>query len=585
MNFQALLFCQDEKTARVTTQLLTELEFSVESSTEPFAAVKKLMGQHFHAVVVDCDNEQNASLLFKGARNSTLNQSSLAVAVVDGQTGVANAFRIGANLVLTKPINVEQAKGTLRVARGLLKKGGESAKAAAPAPPAAQALPSASALPAASAPPAARPPAASADKRPTPPFEAVSKRAFTPPSAKPVAVPAMAKTNSDPGNVLDLDSDSAEPAEEILLDGLDEHVPSAKPAGRTEPIPTGTAPTTPKPEAQRPLTVPVLSLGRAASAPAPAKVLANPEFEKIGDPATGRKRSEIHASAAGASSAAPGLFAQRQSVPTFAGLDAVETEKSGAGKFVMIAIAVLALATAGYFGYTKLNKRAPRPLTRNQQEPAAVPETGALPPSSPSTSITSPAAAQKSTPSVVQEKTASTPPAPHKSETAKASDEEPEVVVTEIKPAPRVVRANPTKPTDGAKTKDTEEEAPSLVGATSGDESTISNIVTSAPVGVPTAAPSEMLKVSQGVTQGLLLKRVQPVYPHTAMQMRIAGSVQLQAIIDKTGSISSVKMLSGDPILARAAAEAVRQWKYKPYMLDGEPVDIQTQITVNFKLP
>ena len=116
MGYQALLFCPDEKTARTVTQVLSELEFNVESCTEPFAAVKKLMGQHFDAVVVDCDNEQNATLLFKSARNSTSNQASLAVAVVEGQAGVAKAFRIGANLVLTKPINIEQAKGTL--ARG-----------------------------------------------------------------------------------------------------------------------------------------------------------------------------------------------------------------------------------------------------------------------------------------------------------------------------------------------------------------------------------------------------------------------------------------------------------------------------------
>ena len=138
MGYQALLFCPDEKTARTVTQVLSELEFSVEACTEPFAAVKKLMGQHFDAVVVDCDNEQNATLLFKSARNSTSNQASLAVAVVEGQAGVAKAFRIGANLVLTKPINVEQAKGTLRVARGLLRKGepGKPASAAPAVPPA-----------------------------------------------------------------------------------------------------------------------------------------------------------------------------------------------------------------------------------------------------------------------------------------------------------------------------------------------------------------------------------------------------------------------------------------------------------------
>ena len=136
MGYQALLFCPDEKTARTVTQVLNELEFAVESCIEPFAAVKKLMGQHFDAVVVDCDNEQNATLLFKSARNSTSNQTSLAVAVVEGQAGVAKAFRIGANLVLTKPINIEQAKGTLRVARGLLRKSEPGkAPAAAPVPP------------------------------------------------------------------------------------------------------------------------------------------------------------------------------------------------------------------------------------------------------------------------------------------------------------------------------------------------------------------------------------------------------------------------------------------------------------------
>src|ERR1700749_949491 len=132
MGYQALLFCPDEKAARGVTQVLSELDFTVEPCTEPFAAVKKLMSQRFDAVVVDCDNEQNATLLFKSARNSTSNQTSLAVAIVEGQAGVAKAFRIGANLVLTKPINVEQSKGTLRVARGLLRKG-EPGKAAAPA--------------------------------------------------------------------------------------------------------------------------------------------------------------------------------------------------------------------------------------------------------------------------------------------------------------------------------------------------------------------------------------------------------------------------------------------------------------------
>ena len=129
MGYQALLFCPDEKLARVVSQVFGELDFTVEPVHEPFAAVKKLMSQRYDAIVVDCENEQNASLLFKSARNSGSNQSSLAIALVEAQAGVAKAYRIGANLVLTKPINVEQAKGTLRVARGLLRKNSDAASA------------------------------------------------------------------------------------------------------------------------------------------------------------------------------------------------------------------------------------------------------------------------------------------------------------------------------------------------------------------------------------------------------------------------------------------------------------------------
>ena len=75
------------------------------------------------------------------------------------------------------------------------------------------------------------------------------------------------------------------------------------------------------------------------------------------------------------------------------------------------------------------------------------------------------------------------------------------------------------------------------------------------------------------------------MYPPQARQMRLEGTVELQANIAESGSISSVKQLSGDRVLGRAAMDAVRQWKYKPYYLNGQPVEVETQITVNFKLP
>ncbi|HEU5334809.1 MAG TPA: TonB family protein [Terriglobales bacterium] len=112
----------------------------------------------------------------------------------------------------------------------------------------------------------------------------------------------------------------------------------------------------------------------------------------------------------------------------------------------------------------------------------------------------------------------------------------------------------------------------------------IGGIISSTPVAVPKVATPQRVRVSQGVSQGLLIHRVQPMYPPLARQARIQGSVILQAEISKDGSIENLRLISGHPMLAPAAIEAVKQWRYKPYFLNGEPVAVETQITVNFTL-
>jgi protein TonB len=112
----------------------------------------------------------------------------------------------------------------------------------------------------------------------------------------------------------------------------------------------------------------------------------------------------------------------------------------------------------------------------------------------------------------------------------------------------------------------------------------IGGIISSTPVAVPKVATPQRVRVSQGVTQGLLVRRVQPNYPPLARQARIQGQVVLQAEISKDGSIENLRLISGHPMLAPSAIEAVKQWKYRPYFLNGEPVEVETQITVNFSL-
>ncbi len=112
----------------------------------------------------------------------------------------------------------------------------------------------------------------------------------------------------------------------------------------------------------------------------------------------------------------------------------------------------------------------------------------------------------------------------------------------------------------------------------------IGGIVSSTPVAVPKVAVPTRVRVSQGVTEGLLIHKVQPTYPPLARQARIQGQVILTAVISKGGTIEGLKLVQGHPMLAPAAIDAVKQWRYKPYILNGEPVEVETQITVNFTL-
>jgi periplasmic protein TonB len=112
----------------------------------------------------------------------------------------------------------------------------------------------------------------------------------------------------------------------------------------------------------------------------------------------------------------------------------------------------------------------------------------------------------------------------------------------------------------------------------------IGGIISSTPVAVPKVATPQRVRVSQGVTAGMILHRVQPMYPPLARQARIQGPVVLQAEISKDGSIENLHLISGHPMLAPAAIEAIKQWKYKPYILNGEPVEVETTITFNFTL-
>jgi periplasmic protein TonB len=100
----------------------------------------------------------------------------------------------------------------------------------------------------------------------------------------------------------------------------------------------------------------------------------------------------------------------------------------------------------------------------------------------------------------------------------------------------------------------------------------------------PPPSTTTRIQVSGGVSQGFLIQQVRPAYPALAIVAHVQGPVILNALISRGGTIENLRLASGHPMLVQAAMDAVRQWRYRPYLLNGEPVEVETQITVNFTL-
>jgi protein TonB len=141
-----------------------------------------------------------------------------------------------------------------------------------------------------------------------------------------------------------------------------------------------------------------------------------------------------------------------------------------------------------------------------------------------------------------------------------------------------------------------EEEAPPDMGGVSGGVpggvagGSMGGVMGGVIGGVGTAAPPppkvtpKRVSVGGNVQAARLVNRVQPVYPPLARQTRISGTVKLHAIIGKNGAVEQLQVLSGHPLLVQSALDAVRQWRYQPTLLNGEPVEVDTEIDVIFSL-
>lgn len=164
----------------------------------------------------------------------------------------------------------------------------------------------------------------------------------------------------------------------------------------------------------------------------------------------------------------------------------------------------------------------------------------------------------------------------------------PPAIVKTVK-APRIVQLNKmVAPTVIPKTVNiVKDEAPVIysnsdVGVAGGTGSVLGGILGNAAPPPPKPAAPQRIRVGGNVEAGARINNVTPEYPAIAKVAHISGTVVLHAVIAKDGSIEQLEYVSGPPMLVKSAMDAVKQWRYKPYLLNGDPVEVETTINVDF---
>ncbi len=581
MATRAFLLCGDEKAVQAVTQILDELEVSFEHSSEPAFSLKRLATQRFDLLIVDCDNAQNATQVFNSARASNFNKTSIAIAIVEGKAGVPNAFRLGASLVLTKPVSLEQARNTLRTGIGMTRKDTQEVKPPVPA----ITLPGSPAM-------AAAAPAVSAPTPVSTVTPVATVQAPRPPATPAVLTPVAPPVPASPKPIAETPKPPAAP-------------PVEKAPVVTRPAMVPLSPQEHKPALTNftetkdsPAITPTLAKSAvAAVGPAPAPK----NFDAVFKTPALTEDAKSKTSASKADSKEP----ERKGTPTLSIVDPLAEEdsldpvrdhgvpsfgaigkdsfaglnetKSSAGKGWLIAAIVLVLIGAGGYGawstQPELRKFVAWEYLRTMTKMAELrgqPQTVAQKPVTPAPTPVAPAPAPDSA------TTATATPDPASNITGGAAD-----------PAQTANAQNANSPV-------TETTAPKQAVVQPAKQETTGNRAAVNPTLVPTSLPAtpvakapanELLEVPEDFADDQIVRRVHPNYPKQARARKVQGTVVLEAIVNKKGTVDSLQLVSGDSLLAQAAADAVKQWKYKPYFHNGEATEFQTRITIDFKLP
>ncbi len=543
----ALLLSPDDQAVTAITGVLEEMSVTCERPLDGGSAAQKLNSHSFDLVLVDCENLPAAKLIFDVCRRGKGSNNPIPIAIVDGRAGLPTAFRLGAELILTKPVAKDQARNTIRTAVSRVRKD-VPASESLPAQPASPAVPNAVVTEE-----HARAAAASS--------QLTSFANSVPPVAPIVAsTPAL----SAPAVATSMHSAVDEIAAPPAAPRLNPRPVSALPASLPQPSPTPA----------------VVDNSKPARLPSDDPVLADLEESELKE--SERKESELKSLGSGkaVSDQTPGVSAP----PVFSAYQKNQQKK----RSPLVALLMLGVAAGGglYAAWTYqpgfreiaqpqidrvlalagiANSQKSKPPAPNRAKPS--PQPAAQPAAATSS------APEPETPADLNQKQSSV------SDSTASSAATPDAA-TPVQPVagPGATVATPTA---GANART----APPAgrVEVNKPDSKKDAAAATSSGAQLP-GEDSAIILSSKGAEKRLA-RSVQPKFPAEARSGAAQGTLVLKEVVDENGKVEGVRLVEGDAALATAAIEAVKQWRYRPYVRNGKAQPFQTVVIIDFQRP
>jgi len=541
----ALLLSPDDQAVSAITGVLEEMSVTCERPLDGVSAAHKLNSQSFDLVLVDCENLPAAKLIFDVCRRGKNGNNPVPIAIVDGRAGLPTAFRLGAELILTKPVAKDQARSTIRTAVSRVRKDAQTNESV-PLQPASAPVPSPVITSAVMSEERAQAATASASSQ-------LTSFADPAPSFVPSAAPGAALTAT-------LRAPALTTKMHFVLDEIDATPAAPKLNPQSGPFSAS-------------------SLSESSSARA---VSANPKparpVKLSDDPVLAElERAELEESEPKSSALdkpAPDPPAAESGARVFSSYASSSRQGPQKRRGLLVALLVLGLASAGFYAawtYQPGFRAIAQPQIDRVLALAgmALPPTPAPSPAKASAQVaraTAPAPAPESpkgpeqTSSQTQSRTAKSATSSVSATAPVQPTATPGTAVASPTAAPVLTKLDASKPSDSKK-----DAAAATLSQLPGENSAI-------------------ILSSKGAEKRLAYT-VQPKYPVEARSGGAEGTVVLKAVVDQAGKVEGVRLVEGNAALATAAIQAVKQWRYRPYVRDGKTQPFQTVVIVDFQRP